>query len=502
MTASSTDSDEAFELLHDRAKRLAYLEDASLLLNWDQQVAMPDGGGPARSEQFAAISAAKHDLLTSEETAALLEDLDPTDLSEKRAAIVREVRQEHERERAVPKSLTEALSRVQSDAYEHWQAAKRNDDFSRFATALESHVDRQRERARHIDDQRRPYSVLFADGAPYLSVDRVENLFDDLLDALVPLIDDIRASDAELATDVLGGEFDTDRQMDLTEAVLDRLGYDWSRGRLDTAPHPFDGLTQYDARITTRFDRSNLASGLTSAIHEFGHATYNLGLPDDEYGSPLARARSHGVHESQSRFWENHIARSRAFWERVLPTAREYFPQLETVTPREAYEAVNQVHDDNLVRVEADELTYHLHIIVRHEIENELLDGELSVSEVPRRWNDKYEEYLDVRPRTDENGCLQDVHWTTAFGMFPNYTVGSVLAAQIAAAMEDELGPLESVIRDGDFDVVHEWLTENIHRHGRRFRTDELIRRATGEDPTADYFIEYVTEKYTELYGL
>jgi carboxypeptidase Taq len=270
---------------------------------------------------------------------------------------------------------------------------------------------------------------------------------------------------------------------------------------LDTAPHPFDGLTQYDARITTRFDTGDLTAGLLSAIHEFGHATYNLGLPDEQYGSPLGRARGHAVHESQSRFWENHVARTRVFWEQIRPILREHVPALDGVSTEAMYEAVNRVNLTNPIRVTADELSYHLHILVRHRTEKQLLRGDLSVSKVPEYWNDTFESFFGFRPATDADGCLQDVHWTTSFGMFPNYTIGSVLAAQLDAAMREDLD-VDGLVREGTFEPIHEWLTKHVHRHGQRYETDDLIERATGEPLTADYFIEYAREKYSELYHL
>jgi carboxypeptidase Taq len=253
--------------------------------------------------------------------------------------------------------------------------------------------------------------------------------------------------------------------------------------------------------VTTRFDDSDPLGGLTATVHEFGHAFYNLGLPQDRWGTPLGESRDLSVHESQSRLWENHVGRTEAFWEHVMPTVREYFDV--DATPREAYESANQVYDDNLIRVEADELTYHLHIVIRFEIERDLIRGDLDVSEVPDVWNDKYEEYLGIRPETDAEGCLQDIHWSHGnFGYFPTYSLGSVMATQLFDAAESDLGDLTPSIRDGEFGDLHDWLRENVHQHGARYETNELVEQATGEPFSADAFVEYVRSKYGALYDL
>jgi carboxypeptidase Taq len=316
----------------------------------------------------------------------------------------------------------------------------------------------------------------------------------------VPLIDDIEASDADLA-DPFEGTYPEADQEALVRAALDTLGYDWNRGRLDTAAHPFSMGTQFDARVTTRFKPDDPLDALGSTIHEFGHATYTLGLPQDEYGTPLGQSRDLSVHESQSRLWENHVGRSRPFWDLFGPTVNDHLGT--DVSPRDLYEAANQIYPDNRIRVEADELTYHLHIILRFEIERDLVRGDLEVDEIPQVWNDKMDEYLGVRPDTDAEGCLQDIHWTHGnFGYFPTYSLGSVLAAQLFAAAEDDLGNLDEDIRNGEFDDLHDWLTEHVHRHGCRYTTDDLIEEATGEALTADYFVDYARGKFGDLYGL
>ncbi|NKE37577.1 carboxypeptidase M32 [Natronococcus sp. JC468] len=501
--ARSEHHGETYEQFEGRIARIANVGNAAGVLRWDQEVVMPEAGTPARAQQLSALSSISHELLTADETGDLLEELESAALDDGKRAVVREIRRQYDRETSVPRELVEEISETTANAHPTWKRAREDDDFEAFAPTLEKLVALKREYANHIDPDADPYAVLFADYEPYIDLETAERVLERLREELVPLIDAIQDADADLATDTFAGEFDDDDQEALARDVLDELGYDWERGRLDTAPHPFSSGTQFDARVTTRFEEDDLLGSLTSTIHEFGHANYTLGLPDDEYGTPLGEARDLSVHESQSRLWENHVGRSRPFWERFLPTVADRFLGLEGATPEAAYEAANQVYDDNLIRVEADELTYHLHIVIRFEIERALIAGDLEVSEVPKVWNDKYEEYLGVRPETDAEGCLQDIHWSHgSFGYFPTYSLGSVLAAQLYAAAEDELGELDGDVRAGEFDDLNGWLRENVHRHGKHYTTPELIERATGAEFAADSFLEYATSKYGELYDL
>ncbi|APX97916.1 carboxypeptidase M32 [Natronorubrum daqingense] len=494
---------ETYTELESRIRRISNISHAGGVLRWDQEVVMPEDGTPARAQQLSTLSSIGHELLTADETGELLEALESEELEDEQAAVVREVRRRYDRETSVPQELVEEISETTANAHPTWKEAKETDDFEAFAPTLEKLVELNREYAAHIDPDADPYEVLFAEYEPYLDLETAERVLERLRDELVPLIDAIDESEADVETDAFAGTFEDDDQEALARDVLDSLNYDWDRGRLDTAPHPFSTGTQFDARVTTRFEEDDLLGSITSTIHEFGHANYTQGLPDEGYGTPLGESRDLSVHESQSRLWENHVGRSRPFWEHFLPIARERFPSLEDVSPEAAYEAANQVYDDNLIRVEADELTYHLHIVIRFEVERALISGDLEVSEVPEVWNDKYEEYLGVRPETDAEGCLQDIHWSHgSFGYFPTYSLGSVLAAQLYAAAEDDLGDFEDDVRAGEFAELNGWLRENVHRHGCRYTTPDLIKEASGEAFTADYFLEYVTEKYGELYDL
>jgi carboxypeptidase Taq len=502
MATEADEAPDAYRELIEEYGKYSNVGAASGVLGWDQQVMMPEGGTPARAQQLSTLSSISHDILTGDGIGDRLDALSDADLTGRQAAAVREIRRNHRRAVRVPNDLVERISEATSESQPVWQDAKAEDDWDAFEPTLEEIVQLKREYAAAIDPDRDPYEVLFESYEPYLPLDTAERVLERLRDELVPLVDAISESDADLATP-FDGEFDADEQFELSRDALSALGYDFDRGRLDVAPHPFSTGTTFDARVTSRYDESDLLGGISSTIHEFGHANYTLGLPDDAYGTPLGESRDMTVHESQSRFWENHVGRTGAFWEFFLPSVQDRFPSTSDVTPRQAYEAANQVYPDNLIRVEADELTYHMHIILRWEIERDLIRGNLDVSELPAVWNEKMDEYLGVTPDAVGDGPLQDIHWSQgSFGYFPTYSLGSVLAAQLHAAVEDDLGDLDELVREGEFEPIREWHTENVHRHGSRYTTPDLVEHATGEAYTADYFLDYAKEKFGALYNL
>jgi carboxypeptidase Taq len=410
------------------------------------------------------------------------------------------VRRQYDRAAKVPRELVERISEETSNALPVWKEAKAESDWSTFAPRVERLLELKREYAQHIDPDADPYAVLFADYEPYLDLSVAEDVLTTLRDELVPLIEEIQSSDADLA-DPFTDTYSDDQQMALCRSLLDTLGYDWDRGRIDVAPHPFSLGTQFDARVTTRFDETDPVGAIGSTIHEFGHATYTQGLPQEHYGSPLGQHRGLTVHESQSRLMENHVGRSTAFWDRTTEKVNDHLGT--SISSQEGYEAANQIYPDNCIRVEADELTYHMHIVLRFEIERDLIAGELDVEEVPAVWNTKMEEYLGVTPDNDAEGCLQDIHWAHgSFGYFSTYSLGSVLAAQLFEAVAADIPELDKNIRAGEFDPLHDWLTTNVHAHGQRYKTNELVKEATGSGFSANPFVEYAQGKFGELYDL
>ncbi len=486
-----------YDRLTSRVKRLRNLGAAGEVLSWDQQTKMPPGGAPARSQQLAAISAVEHDLFTAPETGDLLAAADAE--SDDERALLREVGREYDRRADVPTALVERTTARASEAMEAWRGAREADDFEQFAPHLRDLVELKREYAAHVDPDRDPYEVLFEEFEPCLPLERAETILTDVRDAIVPLVDEVRASDVD-PSNPFEGTYGEDDLESLVRDVLDLLDYPWDRGRLDTAPHPFSTGTVYDARITTRFDEADPVKSVFPTVHEFGHACYTLGLPEADYGTPLGEARDLSVHESQSRLWENHVGRSRPFLARLRPLLEEHLgvaPEVDAL-----YGWANRVDPDNRIRVEADELTYHLHIVLRYEIERDLVRGDLDVAEVPAVWNDKMAEYLGVRPESDAEGCLQDIHWSYGnFGYFPTYSLGSAMAAQVYEAASADVDVADRA-REGEFGPLRAWLREHVHRHGKRLETGELVREATGARFTADAFTDYVTAKYGALYDL
>ncbi len=491
----------AYDDLIERYTRITNLQYAASFLNWDQQVMMPEGGAPGRSQQLSSISATTHELFVDDpEVGEWLDALEDADLDGDQAANVREIRRSYERQADIPSELVEEISQTAAENQQIWQDAKAEDDFESFAPRLEQLRDLQRERTDYVDPDQDTYTVLYEDSHPYIELETMEDIFDTLRAELPSLIEEIRESDVDLATPFVGDEYPESEQESLCEAALDFLGYDRDRGRLDTAPHPFMAGNQFDARVTTRFKPTDPLDALTATIHEFGHATYQLGLSKEDYGTPLGNPDG-SLHESQSRFWENHIGRTRPFCEVFLPTVKEHLHGADDLTAEELYEAVNRVNPENLIRVEADEVTYHMHIMLRCEIDRAFVEGELPVEEIPQVWNEKMEEYLGIRPETDTDGCLQDIHWTSSFAAFQTYTIGSMAAAQLDAAIREDLD-VDGLVREENFDPIHEWMTENIHQQGKRYKTQELLKNVTGEPLSAEYYVEYVRDKFESLYDL
>ena len=492
-----------YEDFEDRARTLHGLGDVKELLHWDQQVMMPEKGIKARSMQNSKIAKIYHQKITSDVLSDLFQELDQDELDLEERANVREVKREHERASKVPEELQEKISKKQSTAVNKWEEAREQDDFSLVEDELKEIVELKRRYAESIDSGKEPYRVLFEDYEPYISYDRMEKILDRLKQSLTEIVGKIEDAD-DVGQDVFEGEFPEEEQMSISRQVVDQMGYDWSRGRLDVSEHPFTLGNQFDCRITTRFDEENLAESLGATVHECGHALYELGLPQDLYGLPAGSSRDLSIHESQSRMWENHVFKSKSFLRYLLPELKEVFPdQFEDVDVEDAYKSLNRVDSDNLIRINADEITYHLHIVVRFELERALINGELEVGELPSAWNDKYEQYLGVRPDSDSKGVLQDIHWYQgSIGYFPTYSLGSVLSAQFYSKADEEIDNLGEKIASGELQPLREWLKENIHQKGCLYKTEELVEDVTGEKPTADFFLDYIEEKFGAIYNI
>lgn len=491
-----------YQEIIDRYRRIAGINDALELLNWDQQVMMPEEGIRARSKQVSALSRISHEKLASDELDELLGEVSPT--SSIQDANIREIKREQEKARKVPLKLVEKISEKESEAMDSWQRARKEDDFSIFEPHLEEMVELKKEYAHHIDPGADPYRVLYEDHEPYLRLSRMHEILETLRENLTGYLERIREEGKTIEKTAFEGQFDSEEARQLNREISEMMGFEFERGRLDVSTHPFTSGNQFDTRITTRYNEKRLQESILPTMHETGHALYQQGLPGEKYGTPAGQSRELGIHESQSRLWENHVGRSKEFQKHLLPSLEERFPEeFESVTLQDCYESVNQVYERNPIRVNADELTYHLHIILRYEIERALIKGDIEVADLPETWDDKMERLLGFRPENDSEGVLQDVHWSIgAIGYFPTYTLGSVIAAQLFKSAEEDIEDLDEKIENGEFRPLLDWLRENIHQHGQRFKTEDLIEKATGEKPTADYFLDYIREKYSDLYGI
>ena len=493
------------EALREHLAPIQDLRTAAQVLSWDQETYMPSGGAEARAHQLSTLQRLAHERFVADETGRLLSDAeaaaDGLDPESDAASLVRVTRRDFDRERTVPSDLVARMSQAVSRAKEAWKSARADDDFDAFAPHLETIVELNVEKAEAIGYKEEAYDALLDEYEPGMTTAEVADTFDRLRKDLVPLVDAI-ADAPQIDDSVLQGSFPVEVQKAFGEDIIREIGYDFDRGRQDVSAHPF--TTSFgvgDVRLTTRFDENHFGSSLYSTLHEAGHGMYEQGINPDLERTPLAEGASLGIHESQSRFVENQIGRSRAFWERYAPMAREAFPDaLADAGADDLYRAVNRV-EPSLIRVEADEVTYNLHVMLRFELERGLVRGDVDVRELPDLWRDKMDTYLGVVPDTDANGVLQDVHWSLgAIGYFPTYALGTLMSAQIAEAMEADLGDLDARVSRGEFQPILDWLRTHIHRHGRKYTAPELLKRATGEAFSADAWLQSIREKYGALY--
>jgi carboxypeptidase Taq len=494
------------EELRERLSTIDALNRAEAVLSWDQETYMPEAGSPTRAEQMARIAGLAHEMFISSETGRLLDEARASD-SPKAGIdedVVRVTRRDFDLADRIPPTLIAALHRQAALAHPIWVHAREHNDFSAFAPVLEKTVELTREMAEHIGYSDRPYDALLELHEPGMTANQLDDVFADLKRVQVPLVAAIakRAQPHEDAP--LHGRFDEQRQEEFALRMIRSFGYDLTRGRLDRVVHPFEtAFSRDDVRLTTRYDESNLADSLFSTLHEAGHGMYEQGVSRELEGTPLATGASSALHESQSRLWENVVGRSRPVWEHFYPALQETFPdQLGPVTLDDFYLAINRVQP-SMIRVDADEVTYNLHIMLRYEMEQGLLSGAISISDAPTVWNDKMQEYLRIRPKTDSDGILQDTHWASGlFGYFPSYALGNVVSVQLFDRAVEEHPAIEDEMRRGVFGTLHGWLEQNLYRYGRRFEPNELIERATGQPMTTRPYLAYLQRKYKALYRL
>jgi carboxypeptidase Taq len=486
------------------------------ILNWDARTQMPLGGNVSRGFQLATLSGLAQEKLVADQLRTLLERVEvetaslPEDGIERRN--LKAVREASELFRRTPERLTRQMAQLRAEAQHCWGEARAKNDFAMFAPMLERMVGLQRELAQVIGYTEHPYDALVGLYEPDMTQSKLQILFAQLKARSLPLLERIRNAEPP-RDDFLRREFPLGQQRAFGLEVAQAFGYDLTRGRLDSSLHPFEiSFTRDDVRITTRYQPNFLTMSLFGTLHETGHALYEQGvdaklsrtaLTSDLPGLYAVGGASFGTHESQSRLWENLVGRSSSFWRHWYPRLCETFKtQLEDVDLETFHRAVNRV-SPSLIRVEADEITYNLHIMLRVELEAALIDGSLSVLDLPTTWNAKMQEYLGIVPPDDARGVLQDIHWSAGyFGSFPTYTIGNVMASQFFAAAQTAIPNLEDSLAIGDYAPLRGWLTENIYQHGRRFRPHELLQRATGRGLDAQPYLDYLETKFTGLYQL
>ncbi len=463
------------------------------LMGWDSETYMPEGSARERGEASAALVALKQSILTSEKFLDLVERAEEEASDDVERGIVRVLRRALKYYTRIPVELLREEERVTNEAKIAWRKAKKRADFGTFRPYLERIVEIKREEAEHLGYENHPYDALLDLYEEGFTVKDADRLFSGLK-PLTKELERILSSGWPQEHPLEETPYDAVRMRELNERILDILGFEREYQRLDTSAHPFtEGIGLYDVRITTWYHGKDFRRSLLATVHEFGHSLYERGCDPSLWKTPVCGGVSLGVHESQSRFWENYIARSRAFSSLVAPLVREYL-NLDA-SPDDIFTYFNLVRPST-IRVEADEVTYNFHIMLRYELEKGLIEGSIEVKELPQAWNEKMEEYLGITPPNDAEGVLQDIHWSLgAMGYFPTYSIGTVLAVQIGRKMEEDLD-LPSLVSEGKFSPIREWLREKIHRWGSVYPPKELVRRALGEDLDPKAFVDYVKVKY------
>jgi carboxypeptidase Taq len=490
--------------LHERAAVLADLGHVHSLLFWDQNTMMPPDGAPARGDQSATLEAVTHERLTDPELGRLLDALDPWAATQDPDAddvrLLHELRRDFEKAVRVPTRLAAEISRAAALGQAAWQEARAAADFSRFRDAFERQIELRHRYVECFTGYEHPYDVLLDDFEPAMTTAMVRPLLSELCDGLAPLVAQAASDQPKPEGEPFGGPHEVEHQRVALMDILEGIGFDPDGWRLDVAPHPFaQRIAPGDVRITTRYDLHDFGAAYFGSLHEFGHGLYEAGIPDRLSRSPLGSPVSLGVHESQSRLWENLVGRSLPFCAWALPRLRERLPALPAgTTADELYRGVNTVQR-SLIRVEADETTYNLHVVLRFELELALMEGMLPVDELPHAWNEGMHRLLGIDVPDDAAGALQDVHWGAGLiGYFPTYTLGNLMAAQLWETLRAELPEIDEQLERGDFAPLRAWLRERVHVHGRKLPPAELLDRITGQELAVAPFLRYLREKLAD----
>ncbi|MFQ5597614.1 MAG: carboxypeptidase M32 [Nitrospiria bacterium] len=495
-------------------KEIQVLSSAVSLSSWDQETYMPPGAGRARAEMISGLMALVHEKKTGKKVSQVLSasvDLEtgvlksePSSWDGRARALLREAWRDYHHAIQLPSDFVRRMGLECSLAHQVWIEARKHNDFDQFAPSLKRIIALKKEEIGYLGYEDSPYDPLLDQYEPGMTVAQIAPIFSSLKEKLLPFVQKI--SDAQVQSDgaFLNDYYDAASQLAFGKQILEAMGFSFRMGRQDLSAHPFTTVFHpSDVRLTTRVDPKDLLSSLFSSIHEGGHGLYDQGLSTEDFGTPLGEPISLGIHESQSRLWENCVGRSRPFWKHFFPILKKIFPKpLKGIDLAQFYTAINRVRP-MMIRVEADEVTYNLHIMLRFEIERRLVEEDIEVDTLPELWSAKMEEYLGIRPKADAEGILQDVHWSGgAFGYFPTYTLGNLYAAQFFSQAKKEIPALESRIEKGALLPLKTWLNQKIHRWGKQYPSDALVRKVTGEALNPRYFTDYLYEKFGEIYRL
>ncbi len=479
-------------------QKIADIKYASAVLQWDQETYLPTNGHEARGRQIATLNELAHEQFTDIKLGDLMSELILSNLltdHEKRNVTLS--LEDYNKSKKLPSPFVRKMSETVNKSFHAWIKARKGNDFSIFEEPLQKIISLKKQEAEYLGYEVHPYDALMNDYDKGLTTKIVDKLFADLIPQLSSLLQKILAKPA-IDNSFLRQHFDKKVQWDTGIEILKRMHFNFDAGRQDMSEHPFTtNFSSQDVRVTTRVDENDFGNMLWSCIHEGGHALYEQGLPDDEYGLPLGEYCSLSIHESQSRLWENCIGRGLPFWKHNYELLQQKFPvQFQNNTVQEFYAAINKIQP-SLIRTEADEVTYHFHVMIRYEIEKLLIEGAINAKDIPTYWNEQYKKYLGVSVPDDVNGCLQDVHWSHgSFGYFATYSIGSLYAAQFNTAIKNKYSGIEHEIAIGNNLKVNEWLQNNIYRYGRYFNSQQLCMNATGEYLNSKYFLNYIADKY------
>jgi len=498
----------AYDELVKKLKSVALLRSCGAVLGWDEQTNLPVKGATHRANQLALLAGISHDRATDQRLGGLLDQLRDADLGDEdsvAASNVRDAQRAYDRSTKLPKELVEEITRVTTLSQQAWVDARKKDDFKLFEPWLEQVIKLKREEANALGSETGvAYDALLDEYEPGATSAEIQAVFTPLRESLVELNGAIRESKFEPDISILERSYPVDAQKGFSLNAAAMIGFDFDAGRLDIAAHPFcSGIGPGDCRLTTRYNEHHFPGAFFGTLHEAGHGIYEQGLSDDDYGLASGESCSLGIHESQSRMWENLVGRSKAFWQHFYPSAQRAFPSaLRDVDFDAFYFAINDVRP-SWIRVEADEVTYNLHIMLRFELEQALISGDLQAADLPGVWNETFQAYFGVTPPSDSLGCMQDVHWSAGLiGYFPTYALGNMYASQFFIQAEKELGDLNEMFSKGTFIPLKEWLNKNIHQPGRRFSATELVKRVTGQPLSAEPLLNHLNEKFGMLYGV